>query len=190
MTDAQLSTASWLHNREALERFAKTLDPAVSLHAKSSIVWRVLSVVIRDFDKAATTIGPRVYFADEHPYDYVKSVIPHEVLGHVRQFRWCGLGSRWAGCLIFALLYVVLFLPLYLAWPRYRLELHADTASWRYHLEQELWSYEDVRARAKYFGAAVASQKYLYALPRFWVLWGFRRRAETVIRQHKRKLSS
>lgn len=134
----------------------------------------------------ATTLGSRIYIPETWTYQQVAAVIPHEAAGHVRQFRWCGLGIHpdvgfFPGMF---LIYVwgVIF-PVFLAWGRYRMELHADTQSWRYGLKKGIATPFDIRRRAEWFGGVVASSAYAWAVPRRWALWGFRRRAEAVIRE-------
>jgi hypothetical protein len=171
---------TWLDDREHLESFAKEFDPAVKLAVKKSGFW------IGALKANATTLGRTVYIPADWTIGQVVRVIPHEVRGHVKQFRYCGLGIHpnlgfFPGML---LLYVwgVVF-PLFLAWGRYRLELHAESHSWRYHLAQGSIGPQEVRYRAQRFAKVVASWTYVKAWPESWAVWGFKRRAERVIRE-------
>jgi hypothetical protein len=173
---------SWLHQRAALEAFATALDPTARLAVKQSRLWGITSALKR----FATTIGRTVYIPEGWTVDQARGVLPHEVLGHVRQFRWAGLGAHpTAG--IFPGMFLVyvwgLVFPVLLAWGRYRCELHADAASWAYHLRKRLWTPNDVLARAERFAETVSSSAYAWAWPRRWAVWGFLRRARKVIRK-------
>jgi hypothetical protein len=170
---------SWALEKTYLEAFAKTFDPSARLAVKRSKLW------VGGLKTNATTLGRTVYIARHWTSDQVRRVIPHEVLGHVKQFRYCGLGIHpTLGFPGMALIYVwgVIFF-IFLAWGRYRCELHADTVSWRYHLKQRTWGPVQVRHRARQFAKTVSSWSYLKAWPKFWVIWGFKRRAEKVIKE-------
>jgi len=159
-----------------------TLDPAARLAVKESGLWGITSA-LKHF---ATTIGRTVYIPPDWDASSVRNVLPHEILGHVKQFRWCGLGIHPTLGIFpgMALVYVwgIIF-PLWLAWGRYRCELHADSASWSWHLAKRLWTPNDVLTRAEGFATTVSSKAYAWAWPRKWALWGFTRRARQVIRK-------
>jgi len=178
MVGGMIPRDSWYHERHRLERLAKTMDPAAKLRLKTSKLWGVTSA-LKTF---AITIGSTVYIPAEWSASQVEGVLPHEILGHMKQFRWCGL---WIhpdlGLPLMAVLYLLVFLPVYLAWGRYRLELHAETKSWCYHLENRRWLPDDVRSKAERSATNVSGAAYVWAVPRPWALWGFRRRAEKVI---------
>jgi hypothetical protein len=172
---------SWLHRRGELEAFARVFDDAARLKPKRSRLWGV-SGALKEF---ATTLGSSIYIPDDWTYQKAKDIIPHESAGHVRQFRWCGLGMHPSVGLFPGMFLIYIWggiFPVYLAWARYRLELHADTQSWRYHLKTLQWTPYEVRRRAEWFAGIVASSAYAWAWPRRWVLWGFKRRAEKVIK--------
>lgn len=176
-----LPADSWWHNRAELQEFAQTFDRSARLALKTSRVWNIGA--LRTF---ATTIGRTVYIPADWSSGQVMRVLPHEVDGHVKQFRYAGLCIH-PNLGIFPgmfLVYVwgVLF-PVLFAWGRYRCELHADTKSWQFHLRAKLWTPVEVKSRAEYFGKLVAGKPYIWAMPRRWVLWGFGRRANKVIRE-------
>ena len=175
-----LKEETWIDKKEELEAFAKTFDHTARLKEKKSFIWNIGFLKV-----AATTIGPNIYIPSNWKEHSVRYVIPHEVGGHVKQFKFCGLGIHpWAGVPLMLLLYFLLFFPVFLAWPRYRLELHASAVSWRYHLEQKLWGVSDVKIRAAEFAKTVSSSAYLYAVPLFWAKLGFKRKAERVIEDY------
>jgi hypothetical protein len=177
----QIPSHSWWHQRAELEASAKTLDSSARLALKKSRLWGVTSAL----EHFATTIGRTVYIPADWSADQVRSVLPHEVLGHVKQFRYAGLGIHpTAGIPAMGLIYLWgLIFPLWIAWGRYRCELHADAASWAYHLRKRLWSPQDVLTRAESFAMTVSGRAYAWAWPRRWALWGFLRRARKVIRR-------
>lgn len=166
---------SWWHQRHRLEKFAKTFESSVRL--KLSPSW---------MGSMAKTFGHLVFIPADWTVSSAHNVIPHEVLGHVRQYRYCGFGIH--PCLGFPLMFLLyiwgVIFPIYLAWGRYRLELHAETASWRYHLEARSQSAEDVLRDAERFASNVSGRPYLYAWPRSLTEWGFRRRAKKVIKKY------
>jgi hypothetical protein len=166
----------WTQNKGILGVFARTIDPAAHLRVKRSRWWRYFGT------EMATTIGPCVYIPADWSEDQVRRVIPHEVAGHVRQFRAAGLGIHpWLGLPIMALIYFACVFPVGLAWGRYRLELHAETCAWHHGLRYGWMGPPDIRRRAKTFGAEVAGPAYGWPWPRRLVERGFKRRAEYVI---------
>jgi hypothetical protein len=170
---------SWLSNKDRLESFAKTFDSAARLKQKRSFVWKLAN------ENAAITIGRTVWLSPKWTEWQVRNVIPHEVGGHVRQYRYCGFGIHPnAGIPIFLVLYGLVFFPILLAWVRYRFELHAETQEWNYRLEQGQTAPNDVRTGAEKFAIKIASAMYWFAIAKPWVLWGFKRRAEAVIADH------
>lgn len=170
-----------------LGEFARTLDPsAVILVKDSSPLMRALAIVVALFNKTfmatyATTICNRVYVPRAWLGRDLRRLLVHEVRGHVRQCRACGLGIHpWVGFPIYAVLYLLVFFPVLLAWPRYRLELAADAAAWEWSLNAGD-APADVRARADSFAETVAGWGYLSPWFRPLVLRGFRLRADRVV---------
>lgn len=173
---------SWWHRREELEQHARTFDKAVKLKLKTGGIWNI-SKALKTY---ATTIGRTVYIPVDWTHDYVMRILPHEVLGHVKQFRWSSFGIHPVLGIfpVMFVLYCLLPLPIWLAWCRYRLELHAESISWKYHLEQSnstamrAW----VKLRSETFPKKVSGKEYFFSVPRCWALWGFKRRAEKVLK--------
>jgi len=181
--DNNIPKHSWWHQREELEAFARTFDETARLRVKKSVLWSATRA-IKTF---ATTIGRVIYIPVDWSASSVRSVIPHEVAGHIRQFRWAGFGIH-PNLGIFPGMFLVYvwgtLLPVFLAWGRYRCELHADAQSWKYHLERGLWDSTDVRRRAERFADVVSGFAYIWAWPKAWCLAGFKKRAEQVIQEH------
>jgi hypothetical protein len=172
----RIPTHSWWHRREELECYAKTLDPAARLARKKSRVWNIGS--LKTF---ATTIGRIVYIPDDWSYDEAKRSLPHEVLGHVKQYRWAGFFIHpTIGIPLGLFLYAVVFFPIFFAWVRYRMELHADVQAWTFKLKHKLVTPVQVKARAVRHAERVSGKQYVYSMPKFWVRWGFVRKAQQV----------
>lgn len=172
---------------EELNAFARTLDPsAVVLIKDDSPFMKFLNFFVRTFNKTfmttyATTICNRVYIPRSWLGRDLRRLLVHEVGGHVRQCRACGLGIHpWVGFPIYMLLYMLVFFPLGLAWPRYRFELGADAKAWRWSLDNGE-SPDSVRERAKAFARTVGSWDYLRPWPSTWVYNGFMKRVEKEI---------
>lgn len=171
---------SWWHRHEELEKIAKAFDPAAKLRLKKSRLWNVGA--LKTF---ATTFGRTVYIPADWSFNSVKDIIPHEVAGHVKQARYFGLGIHpTLGLPLMALFYLLLPFPIYFAWFRYRLELHADTQAWRVGLAAGTMTIKQVKDRAERFARTVSGSAYIFAWPRPLVIWGFKRRAKKVVREY------
>ena len=173
----------WGKTQSTLEEFAKSFDRSARLRPKRSKLWGLTGPL----STFATTIGRTVYIPADWTSYQVLSVIPHEVGGHVKQFRWCGLGIHPnAGILGMIIVYLWgIFFPIGLAYGRYRCELHAEIVSWRYHLKRGIMSTLEVKRRADWFGSLVVGSAYLYAWPRSLGLRGFQKAAQKVISEHQ-----
>lgn len=172
---------------EELNTFARTFDPSAKVLIKDdSPFMKFLSVLVWVFNREfmtrfATTIGNRVYIPRSWLGRDLRRLLVHEVGGHVRQCRACGLGIHpWVGFPIYMLLYMLVFFPLGLAWPRYRFELGADAVAWRWSLDNGE-SPDSVRERAKAFARTVGGWDYLRPWPSSWVMSGFMKRVELEI---------
>lgn len=181
----------WISQKALLTAYAQSFDPSAVLLPKSHWFGRVLNVLVfwmgREafMERFATTVGPLVLIPDDWNANQARSSIPHEVAGHVRQFRWFGLWIHpWAGVPLMGLVYGLLFFPIMLAYFRYRLELHADTQMWRVLLRDGRASSSDVMHRAQRFAATVASWDYLKPWPAGLVKRGFEKAAKQVIEEH------
>jgi len=176
---------SWVHRRGEIEQYAKSLDPVARVSRKTSFAWR-----IGFLRRAATTIGRTIYIPDDWTFRQAKGVMPHEVLGHVQQFRWAGFFIHpTVGIPLGLLLYALFPIPIFGAYIRYRAELHAETKAWEYKLPRGLINGLQIKARAVRFAGMVGGKHYLYSMPKCWVLKGFIRRAEKVINAVQRRAS-
>jgi hypothetical protein len=177
---------SWLDQRAELQAYAETFDKAAVLMSHSHWFWRAVAFVGFWIPKGrfAQTVGPLVGIPDAWSEEQAHRVISHEVGGHVRQFRAFGLWIHpWVGLPLMAVVYGLLFFPIFLAYFRYRLELHADSVKWKTLLKERRSTPDQVRARAQRFATTVASWTYLKPWPAGLVKRGFARKAESVIRK-------
>jgi hypothetical protein len=176
----RISDRSWYHSRCVLTLYARTFDPAVRLKLKDSKVWYALP----SLKIAATAIGRTVYIPEFWTKNQVEQVLPHEVLGHVKQFRACAFGKNPVfGIPLMAIIYLLVFFPVLLAWGRYRLELHAFSAEAAFKLRSGVFRSKQALERADDLACQVSGQFYVFAIPRFWARWGFKRRALRIIKQ-------
>jgi hypothetical protein len=169
----------WIHHQAVLGFSARQFDPAAKLKVKKGWLWERVS----PGDNFAVTIGNTVYLPEGWSHDKVLYILPHEIGGHVKQFRIAGLGIHpilgiFPGMFLFYLLFPV---PILFAWGRYRCELHAESAAWRKHLESGFYTIEDVLEKARFFSQLISGRAYWWAMPKGWARRGFLRRAQKII---------
>lgn len=180
---------SWTDDLLRYQDLVRQIEPAVRLTTKDGWFWRALACIVHVvtfggttrtafLESYGTTIGPLV----ASPRSWARlseGYLVHEAT-HARDMRLAGFGIHpWVGLLFYGLVYLLMFLPIGLAWARYRLELRADTAAWRYELRRGLKGPKEVRERALRRGQSLKGGAYGYAWP--WAVWGYQRRAEKVI---------
>lgn len=195
------SPPDWTEHFEAYQQLAKSVCPCVKITTKDHPFWVLVSwmlffLSIGQFSRAnflirfATTLGP----IQAYPRGWQilsKRLLVHEAR-HTEQFLfagwfvpvlgWMGAPIRvWAGVLPMAFVYGCLPFPILFSWGRFRLELDAESHSWRIGLAEGFMTPEQVRERAEEFGTLVSSWAYLRSWPRKWTLAAFHRRAEQII---------
>jgi hypothetical protein len=182
---------SWTSQKTRLELVARAIDPAVVLMTKNGRFWRALAWVLvivtfggvsrkRFLENFATTFGPVQAYPEVWSAATVESVIIHESR-HTRQARWFGFGiSPWVGLPLMGVAYLLFFFPIGLAWVRYRLELDAEVARWRFMLLSGA-NPNLIRMHAQNFASLVSGRAYFYSWPASWAKWGFVRKAEKII---------
>jgi hypothetical protein len=183
-----------LHDRlqlADLDRFAKNLDSSAKVLIKDdSPLMKFLNFFVRLFNKTfmttyATTICNRVYIPRSWLGRDLRRLLVHEVGGHVRQCRACGLGIHpWVGFPLYTLLYAILFFPVGLAYFRYRFELGADAKAWAWSLRNGE-TVTDIKKRAESFAQTVASWDYLKPWPATLVWNGFMDKVQDVIIEYE-----
>lgn len=191
----QFPVIGWQSRRAQYEVLARGIDPSVRLVTKDGWFWKALSVLVTIFtfggikprqflEDYATTIGPIQAYPRKWKVLSGRLLV-HEAR-HTRHCRWLGLWIHpWVGLPLYALLYLSVFFPIGLAFFRWRFEIDADKASYRYMLRQG-YSVAVVRDRAKSFGKTVCGGNYGWA----WIFWGvrgFQNAAEQVIAEARRE---
>jgi hypothetical protein len=174
--------SSWLKDKEALQTFARSIDSSIILMSKEHWLWVVISYLLRFLmprekflNKFATTIGPLHGYPKGYSTEDVRRVIPHEGR-HTQQVRACGLFipyiGPWLGIIPMTILYVLL-LPVGFNWFRYKFELDANVASWKYKVNNMGWSLDAIEVAAYRTAKIVGSRSYGWPLPQKRVIKGF-----------------
>jgi hypothetical protein len=98
----------------------------------------------------------------------LERVLPHE-RRHVEQAKICGFGLHpLVGIGLYAILYFLVFLPVGLAYFRYRFECDAERAKYRYLVAKGVGE-EELRRRADKFSITLSSGAYFWCWPKKWV---------------------
>lgn len=188
---------TWVDKKEQYEEIVNGIDGSIKLTTKDGWFWKFISwvLVIVTFGKFtrkmfltqyATTIGPIQAYPKEFP-SLSEAILVHESR-HTKQARWFGLGIHpWIGLPFMAIAYVFLFFPIGLALFRYLLELDADKASWKYLLKNKMVSDDYIRVRANRFAEKIAGSPYALAWPKKFVVKGFKKAAEKIIKENNIK---
>lgn len=172
---------------ELLNWTAQKFDSSAKVLIKDdSPLMRFLNFFIRAFNKRfmegyATTVCNRVYIPRSWIGRDLQELLVHEVDGHVRQCRCCGLGTHpWVGFPVYMLLYLLAFFPIGLSYFRYRFERNADARVWHWALVRGQ-SAAKVRGRSEHFALTVSSWDYFKPWPRAWVVKGFKRKFDKIL---------
>lgn len=179
MTSTNIPADSWVHDKVRLTALAHTIDKSVRLYTKDNWFCKTLAVILHGItfggmkyrvflDSFATTIGPLQFFPVAWRVPQVERVVVHESR-HTRQARWFGLWIHpWVGLPLFAVFYLLLFLPLGLAFFRVLFERDAMKFELLWHYKRGKMTKAQVCERATRFGNTVCSGKYAWALPKAW----------------------
>lgn len=182
---------SWTIHKTELEGLVHKIEPTARLTTKDHWFWKVLAVLVCIFTfgsiprkkfltQYGTTIGPIIASPKEWP-SLKQGYLVHEAT-HAADMRKAGLGIHpWAGIFFYALAYLFLFLPFGLAWFRYKLELRADIARWRYELKTGLRTPREVIIHAAARGKSLSNGTYGYAW--LWSTDGYRKTVEKIIKE-------
>jgi hypothetical protein len=200
---------SWVGRWDEYEKIARTITPGVVIVTKDSWLWTAawLFLVVftlgifaikmsrhRFLHNYATTIGPIQGYPREWQ-SLSKRLLVHEAR-HTTQSQWFGYAIPILGWIpgqvggflraivglpLFGLLYLILFFPLGFAFFRWRFEIDADLASYRWMLRNG-YTVAQIRARAAKFSAKVCGGDYGWSWPR-WLggVRGFERAADKAI---------
>ena len=192
MASKNIPANSWVHDKKRLTALAHTIDKSVRLYTKDNWFCKVLAVLLHGLtfggmsyrvflDRFATTIGPLQFFPAAWNAAQVERVVVHESR-HTRQARWFGLGIHpWIGLPVFGVLYLLVFLPIGLAFFRALFERDAMRYELRWHYRKGSMTKEQVIERATRFGNTVCSSKYGWALPKAWGVRWFESAAERIV---------
>jgi hypothetical protein len=169
-----VGTGTWVEHKDCYLRIVRKYDSSIILTTKDSWFWRACAWLVAIFtfggisrqrflSDFGTTLGP----VQAYPSSWSSlstELLIHEAR-HTAQARWFGLGiSPWLGLPLMAVAYLLLPLPLGLAYFRYMLELDADRATWRQMLRDGM-STQTVLKRAAKFGKLVGGGSYGWAWP-------------------------
>lgn len=181
---------SWVKDKERYQAIARKIDSSVKLTTKDGWIWKAIAWFLfiitfgrfkrkRFLENFATTLGPIQAYPRSWPR-LREGTLVHESR-HTRQARWFGFGIHpWVGLPLMGLFYLLLPLPVGLAYFRYRLELDADRAKWKFWLS--VGKKPDlIRRRAREFAETITSAAYAWSWPRGLVVKGFLKAAEKVI---------
>jgi hypothetical protein len=202
VTGREPDLESWTQSAQQYLGIACSVAAVSVITTKDGPFWRLAAWMLflvslgrfskqRFLEEFASTLGP----IQAYPHGWPRlspRLIVHEAR-HTRQFLLAGwfvpilgwLGPRaraWAGLVPMTAIYGFFPLPVFFAWGRFRLELDADSYSWKVALQQGWMSPDDVRQRAASFAETISSWAYLKTWPRRWTQKAFQRRAEEVIR--------
>jgi len=140
-----------------------------SKNEKLTRLWKLIHVLLRviTFGKndnfytgTTTTLGRTVYFPAGWTVDTVRLydciTLKHEAT-HIRQNLKFGFGNIWLGTTLMAIAYLLLPLPIFFAWFRYKLERDAYWESYKAAMELGLTPntdyYVDLLTGPSYFWA-------------------------------------
>jgi hypothetical protein len=188
----------------AYQQLARKIEPSSRVvykdHAFWTVIWVLgmvlaLGVSLSSWRRRATTVA--VFQGYPSAYAPRESTVAHEsrhtwqcqAFGWIlaplivpifwRTFRaWCGLP-------FFLIFYIVFPFPVWICWGRFRLELSAAKAEWKYMLKSGVYDENAVLMRAKSFGEAVAGGQYFWPWPKSRVLAAFEKAVTKTIKEHK-----
>jgi len=187
---------SWVENQEELQKFAQEFDKRIKLHTKDNLLSKVISWILFVISfgqlkrstymvKAATALANHHFFPKEWTSWQVQSVIPHEAR-HTKQLTYCGAGIHpLLGLPVAALIYGLLFFPVFFALGRFYFEYDADRTKYRYTLSQDnsLYMQTWVRSSAERRADKISGSMYLWAVPRAFAQKQYMKMAEEVINE-------
>ena len=173
---------------QEMNEFVRPLDSSAKVVFKDgSWLMKIIAFFLWPFNRRfmadyAITIANRVYIPRTWEGRDLRRLLTHEVSGHVRQCRWCGLGVHpWVGMPLYWTLYLLVLLPLLLAYFRYKFEVLSELKACRYDLLEGI-SAKIVRERLADFVTRITGKDYLFCWPRPWALWGANRSFDSLLR--------
>jgi hypothetical protein len=133
---------SWTTRKDELQKFSRGFEKSAVLMTKDNWFCKFIAFVLQiltgtpyadNMKYFAMTVGPLIFIPKEWGGDMsLNKTLVHECR-HITQMKAFGLFIHpWIGLPLYTLVYLLLFFPVGLAWFRYRFELDADTAEFRY----------------------------------------------------------
>jgi len=197
---------SWVTEKFKYERIAHEIEPSVTLKTKDSWFWSALWVIMvvltlgvyafktslkRFLEDFAITIGPimgyprkwarlgrrLIVHESRHAWQCIIAALFIPVLGWVPWRKW----RAYIGILPMGAAYLLPVIP-WLCYGRYRLELDADVASWRWALMAG-YGPEEIRREAARRAEVVGGGAYFWPWPKSLVRRGYTKAAEKVIKE-------
>jgi len=173
---------------QEMDAFARSLDSSARVVPKDgSWLMKVIAFFLSPFNKRfmtdyAITIANKVYVPRSWEGRDLRRLLTHEVSGHVRQGRWCGLGIHpWVGMPVYWILYLLTLLPIYLAYFRYKFEVLSELKACRLDL-LEGESAKLVREGLMRFVERITGKEYLFCWPRPLARWGANRSFDSLLK--------
>jgi hypothetical protein len=198
---------SWLLERFKYHAIAHEIESSVTLKTKDSWLWTALWIFLvvvtlgfyaikvsreKFLKEVATTVGPIQGYPREFP------ALSKRLLVHESRHTYQCVVSSWfvpivgwipyrklksfVGLIPMLFTYGVLPFPIFLCYGRYRLELDADIASWKWALRNG-YCEEKIRDHAKKRIETVSGGLYFYPWPKFLVRRGYVKYSERVIKE-------
>jgi hypothetical protein len=189
-------TNSWTQYHQELQTYAQNLDPSIRLYTKNHWTHKIFywTIMILSLSLAkswldtymkrfGTTLAHGQFYPESFTYAQVRSLIPHES-GHTREFRIFGLGLHpLLGLPGMAIKYLLLPLPVLLAFGRAHSEIFAEKYSWSVQTRETDISPNWIRWKAEYLANSVSGPMYLWSIPRSWCVKWYLKEAERFLNE-------
>lgn len=186
---------SWLQDKDRLQNVAQTFDRSIKLCTKDNFLNRAIAWILfvitfgqmkREtyMQRFATTFANYHCYPKEYTTGQVEALLPHESR-HTKQFRALGLFIHpLVGFLPAMLVYLILPLPILLAYGRFYIEYDADRASYRYKLRYLGYTQSSILSSAARKGEVVSGASYFWCWPRPWAKKAYFNLATKVINEY------
>lgn len=161
----------WTEWKPELQTRANQLFKGIRLHEKKGWFWEVVGWLLfflsfrklrrENFRQMAVCIGNHHFYPPAWGFGSVRAALVHET----EHTRWCAALGLWIhpllGFPLFAILYLLAPLPLGFAYFRFRAELAANLAEWKYLG----YSGENLTWMKELFIEKVSGSSYFWAVP-------------------------
>jgi len=190
------TSKSWTEDKDRLEDLAHSIDKSIRLCTKDNFVskaiaWLLFLITfgrfkrIRFLQDFATTLGNYHFYPERWYARNVERVLIHEAR-HTKQFRWMGAGIHpLLGLPLAAVVYLLLPLPVLLAFGRFYMELDADKSAWK-HMKNIGATDIAIIGHATRRAASLSSASYVWALPKSWTEKRYIAAAQGICDEHNK----